>query len=278
MVQLTYGDDGLNPVFMEGADRPVEFKRLLKHVCASNQRMEEKALTAEEIRELADESAASPEFQILLPGGRKFLDEVAEFCADLASNLECVHTLIDAHETTLVGEAALKLASVRESIVFNVCRVTRQQLQEFLAIALSKYHQAKVEPGEAVGAIGAQSISEPGTQMTLKTFHFAGVASMNVTLGVPRLTEIINASKTISTPIITARLVQDNNKTSARVVKAQIEKTMLGEVCVYVGLGISGPYLCNSAPVLTDADCPPICYRLRSISRRCTPQKCAISQ
>ena len=42
--------------------------------------------------------------------------------------------------------------------------------------------------------------------MTLKTFHFAGVASMNVTLGVPRLTEIINASKTISTPIITAYL------------------------------------------------------------------------
>lgn len=48
---------------------------------------------------------------------------------------------------------------------------------------------------QAVGAIGAQSISEPGTQMTLKTFHFAGVASMNVTLGVPRLKEIINASK-----------------------------------------------------------------------------------
>lgn len=50
---------------------------------------------------------------------------------------------------------------------------------------------------QAVGAIGAQSISEPGTQMTLKTFHFAGVASMNVTLGVPRLKEIINGSKVI---------------------------------------------------------------------------------
>ena len=72
--------------------------------------------------------------------------------------------------------------------------------------ALRKYAAAHVEPGQAVGAIGAQSISEPGTQMTLKTFHFAGVASMNVTLGVPRLTEIINASKTISTPIITAYL------------------------------------------------------------------------
>lgn len=53
-----------------------------------------------------------------------------------------------------------------------------------------------------MGAIGAQSIGEPGTQMTLKTFHFAGVASMNVTLGVPRIKEIINAAKTISTPIM----------------------------------------------------------------------------
>ena len=53
-----------------------------------------------------------------------------------------------------------------------------------------------------MGAFGAQSIGEPGTQMTLKTFHFAGVAAMNVTLGVPRIREIINASKKISTPII----------------------------------------------------------------------------
>ena len=56
-----------------------------------------------------------------------------------------------------------------------------------------------------MGAFGAQSIGEPGTQMTLKTFHFAGVASMNVTLGVPRIKEIINAAKNISTPIITVR-------------------------------------------------------------------------
>lgn len=63
-----------------------------------------------------------------------------------------------------------------------------------------------------MGAICAQSIGEPGTQMTLKTFHFAGVASMNITLGVPRIKEIINAAKSISTPIITASLDVDNNQ------------------------------------------------------------------
>lgn len=57
-----------------------------------------------------------------------------------------------------------------------------------------------MEPGSAVGALCAQSIGEPGTQMTLKTFHFAGVASMNITLGVPRIKEIINASKAIRWP------------------------------------------------------------------------------
>ena len=59
--------------------------------------------------------------------------------------------------------------------------------------------------GTPVGGVAAQSIGEPGTQMTLKTFHFAGVASMNITQGVPRIKEIISASKTISTPVMDVR-------------------------------------------------------------------------
>lgn len=62
----------------------------------------------------------------------------------------------------------------------------------------------------------------------------SGVASMNVTLGVPRLKEIINASSIISTPIIEARLVQNDSATSARIVKAQIEKTTLGNMYMYM--------------------------------------------
>jgi DNA-directed RNA polymerase III subunit RPC1 len=84
--------------------------------------------------------------------------------------------------------------------------------------------------GSTVGAVGAQSIGEPGTQMTLKTFHFAGVASMNVTLGVPRIKEIINAAKLISTPIISCKLVTANSEPSARIVKGRLEKTLLGDV------------------------------------------------
>lgn len=91
-----------------------------------------------------------------------------------------------------------------------------------------------ITPGEAVGAIAAQSIGEPGTQMTLKTFHFAGVASMNITLGVPRIKEIINATKDISTPIISAKLVNETDAISARIVKGRIEKNLLGDIAEYI--------------------------------------------
>lgn len=90
--------------------------------------------------------------------------------------------------------------------------------------------------GSTVGAVGAQSIGEPGTQMTLKTFHFAGVASMNVTLGVPRIKEIINAAKLISTPIISCKLVTSDSEASARIVKGRLEKTHLGDVWFLHGI------------------------------------------
>jgi len=110
-------------------------------------------------------------------------------------------------------------------------RLSREQAGCFLAACLSKYRAAAIEPGSAVGAVGAQSIGEPGTQMTLKTFHFAGVASMNITLGVPRIREIINAAKTVSTPIIKAQLSNPFDEVAARVVKGCIERTRLGQVC-----------------------------------------------
>lgn len=101
---------------------------------------------------------------------------------------------------------------------------------KFLDLCWVKYVKAQIEPGSTVGAVGAQSIGEPGTQMTLKTFHFAGVASMNVTLGVPRIKEIINAAKNISTPIISCKLVTAGSEASARIVKGRLEKTLLGDV------------------------------------------------
>ena len=66
----------------------------------------------------------------------------------------------------------------------------------------SRFQSSIVHAGEVVGSIAAHSIGEPATQMTLNTFHFAGVSSKNVTLGVPRLKEIINVAKNLKTPIM----------------------------------------------------------------------------
>jgi DNA-directed RNA polymerase II subunit RPB1 len=72
-----------------------------------------------------------------------------------------------------------------------------------------RFDQSLVQPGEMVGAIAAQSIGEPATQMTLNTFHFAGFSGKNVTLGVPRLTELINVAKVPKTPSMTIFLPPD---------------------------------------------------------------------
>lgn len=70
----------------------------------------------------------------------------------------------------------------------------------------TRFNLSLSHPGEMVGSIAAQSIGEPATQMTLNTFHYAGVSSKNVTLGVPRLREIINVAATVKTPSLTVHL------------------------------------------------------------------------
>lgn len=125
-------------------------------------------------------------------------------------------------------------AAAQQDHVDRVAKVSERTMRGFIKECLKKYQKAKVEPGHAVGAVGAQSIGEPGTQMTLKTFHFAGVAGMSITQGVPRIKEIINASKAISTPVITCPLENKNEIKAARVVKGRIEKTYIADVINYI--------------------------------------------
>lgn len=117
-----------------------------------------------------------------------------------------------------------------QAAVEQVAKLSKLTLTAFVSLCLEKYMKAQTEPGHAVGAVGAQSIGEPGTQMTLKTFHFAGVAGMSITQGVPRIKEIINASKVISTPVISCDLISKEDIIAARVVKGRIEKTYLKDV------------------------------------------------
>ncbi len=110
--------------------------------------------------------------------------------------------------------------------------VTREQLGEIIESVKRAYVNAMVEPGEAVGTIAAQSIGEPGTQMTLRTFHYAGVAELNVTLGLPRLIEIIDARRVPSAALMTIYLKEKyaRSKEKARAFAQKIEMTTIEDV------------------------------------------------
>ncbi len=107
--------------------------------------------------------------------------------------------------------------------------ISSEQLAEIISLVAADYEHSKVEPCEAVGVVAAQSIGEPGTQMTMRTFHYAGVAEINVTLGLPRLIEIVDARKIPSTPTMTIKLNQDyaHDRDLAREVAWAIESSSI---------------------------------------------------
>lgn len=263
IVQFTYGGDGLDPFDMEGNAQPVNFNRSWTHAYDVTFSQESKGLLPYEIiketnkilipleanlkrfdnlgNELQGTGYVKDEHIDQNDAERAFYRSLREFMTEKATNLASIRKTRGLKELLdEPGEELMDLdfdESTPSSTLISItqlCTISKQLVQKFLDIAISKYHRARVEPGTAVGAIGAQSIGEPGTQMTLKTFHFAGVASMNVTLGVPRIKEIINASKVISTPIINCVLVNDSDERAARVVKGRIEKTLLSDVAYYI--------------------------------------------
>jgi DNA-directed RNA polymerase III subunit RPC1 len=227
IVQFDYGDDGLDPVEMEGkSNTPIDFEKLM------NQMVHFRPTKGSASMLVRTAGAAQNVLNERL--------RVAPMSNETKYRLK-KSKAVDAEEVTISQSFKESL----EAYVLDLCNprrrwttssdpdvssLTFEQLDSLLDSVANEYARKMVEPGSAVGAIVAQSIGEPGTQMTLKTFHFAGVQTMNVTQGVPRLKEIINAAKTISTPIITAELETNNDPIAARVVKGRLESTTIGQL------------------------------------------------
>lgn len=95
------------------------------------------------------------------------------------------------------------------SLLLQEYKFTQEAFDWLIGEVEARFNQAIASAGECIGSLAAQSLGEPTTQMTLNTFHFAGVSAKNVTLGVPRLTEIINLAKNIKTPSLTVFLEDD---------------------------------------------------------------------
>jgi len=102
-------------------------------------------------------------------------------------------------------------------------KLSKEGIEKVCKKALELYEKAKVEPGQAVGIVTAQSIGEPGTQMTLRTFHFAGIRERNVTLGLPRLIELVDARKKPLTPTMDIYLEPKFKKSKEKAIQVARE-------------------------------------------------------
>jgi DNA-directed RNA polymerase subunit A" len=105
-------------------------------------------------------------------------------------------------------------------------------IDKILTQTCERFETHAIDPSESVGILAAQSIGEPGTQMTMRTFHYAGVAEMNVTLGLPRLIEIVDARRVPSTPIMEIHIeagAQDDVE-KVRAIASNIERTNLIDI------------------------------------------------
>ncbi|KAK5105839.1 hypothetical protein LTR62_001969 [Meristemomyces frigidus] len=251
VVQMRFGDDGLDPVDMEGSAKPVNFERTWSHAIVGTWDNSELGLSKAEVNEIVDQRLGEERRKLirLADDGRElaFHDQSDEG----VDQLESVRNFLQTVQDFIGGKMEAILASQRRFATTTkeertgIFKLSRSALDNFLTYCLRKFEASKVAPGHAVGAVGAQSIGEPGTQMTLKTFHFAGVAGMSITQGVPRIKEIINASKVISTPVITCALDSKYEEIAGRFAKAVIQKTYLEDVVGYVEdvWGVDGGYL-----------------------------------
>lgn len=111
-------------------------------------------------------------------------------------------------------------------------RLSKEALEFVVGSILSEFKSSFVHPGEMCGVLAAQSIGEPATQMTLNTFHNTGISAKNVTLGVPRLNEILNVGKNIKTPSNLINLKIRDDKTIAENVLTKLEFVKLGDITV----------------------------------------------
>ena len=157
------------------------------------------------------------------------VQELLQKCVIVVGN---DHLSRQANENATLLFQCLVRATLCTKYVAEEFRLTSEAFDWLVGEIEARFQQAQVNPGEMVGALAAQSLGEPATQMTLNTFHFAGVSSKNVTLGVPRLKEIINISKKPKAPSLTVFLTggaaRDAEK--AKNVLCRLEHTTLRKV------------------------------------------------
>lgn len=129
---------------------------------------------------------------------------------------------------------------IRAKTLCKQYKLSDAKTKEVLDKIKETYEDIKIAPGEAIGIVTAESFGEPGTQMILRSFHFAGASEMTVTMGLPRLIEIFDARKNPSTPVMEVYLQKkfSQSPTQVKEIAAKIKETKLEEVAAEFLLNI----------------------------------------
>ncbi|KAE9418676.1 hypothetical protein Angca_003189, partial [Angiostrongylus cantonensis] len=284
MIQLRYGEDGLDGMWVENQSMPtMKPTNMLFERDFKNDLSDEKTLRKFYTEDLVRELQASPdatkeleaEFQqleedrlllrkifptgdakIVLPCNLQRLiwnaQKIFHVETRKVSSLSPLHVIDGVRKLSkrliiVSGEDKIsKQAQYNATLLMNILirstlcskkmasthKLNMEAFDWLIGEIETRFQQAIAQPGEMVGALAAQSLGEPATQMTLNTFHYAGVSAKNVTLGVPRLKEIINVSKQLKTPSLTVFLqgaaAKDAEK--AKDVLCRLEHTTLKKV------------------------------------------------
>jgi len=184
---------------------PIHIQRIIQNMCGLPDKKKKK------------KSNISP--LEIIDGNRKLKEKL--FVTDTFKNNIILHLLIDIH--------------LSPKILIDEYCISKEEYLDIIDIIKYTFYKSKISAGEMVGAVAAQSIGEPATQMTLNTFHYAGVsAKSNVTRGIPRLRELLHISKNIKSPSVKIYLnnIYKYDKNKSNYIKNNLEYTILNDIVV----------------------------------------------
>jgi DNA-directed RNA polymerase I subunit RPA1 len=240
VVQFTYGEDGIdvtrsqylsNFAFYEANFEGMvarlaatdAMRKGLNDIATAPQKRAELAAAAEELGVepeplLAHMSPASH----LGVVSEKFHNDLEKYCSEMQARLEADYGNSDSDSDS---DSASDVPQKKKKKIAPATEV-----QRFRVVMHLNYMKSLAQPGESVGVLAGQSVGEPSTQMTLNTFHLAGHGGANVTLGIPRLREIImTASGDLKTPIMELPLLPFRTHADAKELAARLNRVVLGD-------------------------------------------------
>lgn len=224
MVQFLYGEDGLDTTKQKNLK---DFSFILQNVTSQAAQLNYDSQVAEQLSAHREDISKYMKKTMKNTKSKNVRDPLTTFFTPATNAFATSETFYQAMSTYLKENKDLLVRDKSNPATANAL-LNRKNAEMLFAM---KYLRSLVEPGEAIGIVAGQSVGEPSTQMTLNTFHLAGHSAKNVTLGIPRLREILmTASKNISTPAMSLYPNPELSKEDAQIFAKSISVLPLSYV------------------------------------------------